>query len=98
MGALAGQIIHRPYRDEADHLRRIHRYAALWAEGAYLRGRRAVPGFGEAASLFAFFRNYFFKGGILLGSIGFRISRLNALYVREKFAKLQALEASRPPR
>lgn len=98
VGVLTGEIIHRPYRDEADHLRRIDRYSTLWAETAHLRGRRAIPGLGEAASLFAFLRNYFLKGGIFLGAVGLKVSRLNALYVREKFAKLRALETgSRGP-
>ena len=96
VGRLSGEIIHRPYRDEADHLRRIDRYTTLWAEGAYRKGQRATRGFGEAASFFAFLRNYFFKGGIFLGGIGLRISRLNALYVQQKYEKLKALETSQP--
>ena len=96
VGSLTGEIIHRPYRDEADHLRRIDRYTTLWAEGAYRKGQRATAGFGEAASAFAFLRNYVLKRGIFLGALGYRISRLNALYVRQKFAKLKAIENSRP--
>jgi glycosyltransferase involved in cell wall biosynthesis len=95
-GRLKGEIIHRPYRDEADHLRRIDRYTTLWAEAQFRKGRRARPGFGEAASFFAFLRNYFLKGGILLGEAGLRVSRMNALYVRQKFVKLKALEAAAP--
>jgi glycosyltransferase involved in cell wall biosynthesis len=95
---LVGEIIHRPYRDEADHLRRIDRYTTLWAEGEYVKGRRTITGFGAAASAFAFFRNYILKGGVLLGGVGYRVSRLNAFYVRQKFAKLQALEATRSRR
>ena len=95
VGRLAGEIIHRPYRDEADHLRRIDRYTTLWAETAHRDGRRAWPGFGEAAAFFAFVRNYLFKGGILLGSAGLTVSRMNALYVRQKFVKLKALEGRR---
>ena len=92
VGRLTGEIIHRPYRDEEDHLRRIDRYAALWAEAAYRRGKRAFPGVGAAAAFFAFLRNYFFKGGIWLGTVGLRVSRLNAFYVQQKFVKLKALE------
>ena len=83
------EIIHRPYRDEADHLRRIDRYTTLWAEAAFRKGRRAHLGFGEAASFFAFLRNYFLKGGILLGTVGLRVSRMNALYVQQKFREAQ---------
>jgi len=96
VGKLKGELIHRPYRDEEDHLRRIDRYASLWAEAAHRRGRRAIPGEGVAASFFAFLRNYFLKGGILLGTVGLKISRRNAFYVQQKFAKLRALEISTP--
>jgi glycosyltransferase involved in cell wall biosynthesis len=96
VGRLAGEIIHRPYRDEEDHLRRIDRYASLWAQAAHRRGRRAIPLVGAAASFFAFVRNYFFKGGIFLGTAGLKISRLNAFYVQQKFAKLRALQTTAP--
>jgi glycosyltransferase involved in cell wall biosynthesis len=96
VGRLSGEIIHRPYRDENEHLRRIDRYTTLWAEAAHRKGRRAIPGYGTVASFFAFLRNYFFKGGILLGAPGLKISRLNAFYVQQKFAKLKALEAASP--
>jgi glycosyltransferase involved in cell wall biosynthesis len=96
VGRLSGEIIHRPYRDEDEHLRRIDRYTTLWAEAEYRKGRRAVPGYGAAASFFAFLRNYFLKRGILLGTVGLRISRLNAFYVAQKFAKLKALETAAP--
>ena len=95
VGSLAGEIIHRPYRDEADHLRRIDRYTTLWAEAAFRNGKRATPGFGAAASSFAFLRNFVFKGGFYLGRVGYRISRLNAHYVSQKFVKLKALERAR---
>jgi len=94
VGSLEGELIHRPYRDEGDHLRRIERYTSLWAEAEHRKGRRARPGVGAAAAAFAFFRNYVLRGGFRLGAIGYRISSLNALYVRRKFEKLKALEAS----
>ena len=96
VGSLLGEIIHRPYRNEEDHLQRIDRYTTLWARAEYEKGRRARLGAGEAAAAFAFLRNYVFKGGLWLGRVGYRISSLNAFYVRQKFAKLKALEASRP--
>ncbi|HQZ18990.1 MAG TPA: glycosyltransferase family 2 protein [Vicinamibacteria bacterium] len=96
VGRLSGEIIHRPYRDEDDHLRRIDRYTTLWAEAEHRKGRKAVPGYGAVASFLAFLRNYFFKRGIFLGTVGLRISRLNAFYVQQKFAKLKALEDAAP--
>lgn len=94
IGRLKGEILHRPYRDEAEHLRRIDRYTTLWAESAYRGGRRAFPGFAEAAAFFAFFRNYLLKRGVFLGAAGLKVSRLNAFYVRQKFVKLRALQAA----
>ena len=91
---LPGELIHRPYRDVADHLQRIDRYTTLWAHAAHQKGGHAPPFAAEAASAFAFLRNYIFKGGIFLGGIGYTISRLNARYVYLKFAKLKALERS----
>ncbi len=96
VGRLSGEIIHRPYRDEDEHLRRIDRYTTLWAEAEHRKGRKAVPGYGAVASFFAFLRNYLFKGGILLGATGLKISRLNAFYVQQKFAKLKALDDVAP--
>jgi hypothetical protein len=88
-------LIHRPYRTREEHLRRIDRYTTLWAEAEYAKGRRAAPGAGLAASAFAFLRNYVFKRGFVLGGVGFEISKLNALYVRQKFVKLAALQAAK---
>lgn len=87
-GAFAGELIHRPYRDVADHRRRIERYATLWAEQAARDGRRASPLVAWGAGSFAFLRNYVFKGGVFLGGIGLTVSRLNASYVYWKYAKL----------
>lgn len=92
---LRGELIHRPYRTREEHLRRIDRYTTLWAEAEYAKGRRAAPGAGLAASAFAFLRNYVFKRGFVLGGVGFEISKLNALYVRQKFVKLAALQAAK---
>lgn len=88
VGSLAGEIIHRPYRDVNDHKRRIDRYTTLWAEEARARGQSSSIATAYGAAAFAFLRNYVFKGGLFLGSIGFTISRLNASYVYAKYAKL----------
>ena len=94
IGRLRGEIVHRPYRDEDDHLRRIDRYTTLWAQAAHRKGKTVVPGLGEAAAAFAFIRNYIFKRGVTLGDVGYRISRMNAFYVRQKFAKLKKLQSA----
>ena len=97
VGRLRGELIHRPYRNRDEHLRRIDRYTTLWAEAEFAKGRRAAPGAALAASAFAFLRNYLFKRGFVLGGVGFEVSKLNALYVRQKFVKLAALQAAKAP-
>ena len=97
VGRLRGELIHRPYRDRDEHLRRIDRYTTLWAEAEYAKGRRAIPGAGLTAAAFAFVRNYVFKRGFVLGAAGLEISKMNALYVRQKFVKLAALESPKAP-
>lgn len=97
VGRLRGELVHRPYRDRAEHLRRIDRYTTLWAEAEHAKGRRALPGTGPAAAAFAFLRNYVLKRGFVLGAAGFEISKLNARYVRQKFVKLAALHAAKAP-
>lgn len=96
IGRFSGELVHRPYRDEDDHRRRIERYTTLWAQAAHRKGKTVIPGVGEAASAFAFLRNYVFKRGFTLGDVGYKISRLNALYVRQKYAKLKALQSGPP--
>jgi glycosyltransferase involved in cell wall biosynthesis len=93
-GSLAGELIHRPYRDVEEHRRRIDRYTTLWAEQAARDGKTATFAAANAAAAFAFLRNYVFKGGLFLGSVGFAVSRLNASYVYWKYAKLAARSSS----
>ncbi|MEO8361684.1 MAG: glycosyltransferase family 2 protein [Vicinamibacteria bacterium] len=96
IGRFSGELVHRPYRDEDDHRRRIERYTTLWAQAAHRKGKTVIPGVGEVASVFAFVRNYIFKRGFTLGDVGYKISRLNAFYVRQKYAKLKALQSAHP--
>jgi glycosyltransferase involved in cell wall biosynthesis len=91
-GALRGEIEHHPYEDIADHLRRIDRYTTLWAQSAYAAGRRAGLVRIMLHPLWAFFRNYVLRGGMLLGVAGLVISTLNSFYVYAKHAKLGELQ------
>jgi glycosyltransferase involved in cell wall biosynthesis len=92
IGTLRGDLEHLPYRDIADHLETIERYATYAARQMHENGRRA--GWIELAvhSPLAFVRNYVLRGGFRDGSPGLIISRMNAYYVFLKFAKLWELE------
>jgi glycosyltransferase involved in cell wall biosynthesis len=91
IGVLRGEIEHHPYEDIADHLRRIDRYTTLWAQSAYAAGRRAGLVRIVLHPVWAFFRNYVLRGGVLLGTAGLVISTLNSFYVYAKHAKLGEL-------
>lgn len=97
VGRLRGEIEHHPYRDVADHLRKIDRYTTLWAEQARQAGRPARLLDLVFAPPWAFFRNYVLKRGFLLGRAGFTISGLNAYYTFAKLAKLAERGAAPRP-
>jgi glycosyltransferase involved in cell wall biosynthesis len=97
VGRLRGELLHYPYADVSDHLRKIDRYTTLWARQFHSAGRRTGPVEIAAAGLWAFFRNYVVKGGFRLGTPGLVISTLNAYYTFVKLAKLYELTRYRSP-
>jgi glycosyltransferase involved in cell wall biosynthesis len=97
VGRLRGELLHYPYADISDHLRKIDRYTTLWARQFFAAGRRTGPLGMASAGLWAFFRNYVVKRGFLLGTPGLVISTLNAYYTFVKLAKLRELAQAPPP-
>jgi glycosyltransferase involved in cell wall biosynthesis len=95
VGRLRGELLHYPYVDISDHLRKIDRYTTLWARQFHATGRRTGPVNMAFAGLWAFFRNYVIKHGFLLGTPGLVISTLNAYYTFVKLAKLYELAQAR---
>lgn len=91
VGRFRSELEHYSYRDIGHHMRSIDGYTTLWARQAFEAGRRAGLLEAFAASLWAFFRNYLLKGGVLLGGAGLTVSTLNAYYTYAKLAKLQEL-------
>jgi hypothetical protein len=78
VGRFATALIHHPYRDLSDALRKASRYAQLGAQDRFDRGAR-----GSAAGLFLrpafeFFRVLLLKGGILDGLVGVSVAFLHA--------------------
>jgi glycosyltransferase involved in cell wall biosynthesis len=97
VGRLRGELLHYPYRDIGEHMRKIDRYTTLWARQFQAAGRRTGPVNMMAAGFWAFFRNYVIKRGVLLGSAGLIISTLNTYYTFVKLAKLYELTRTGPP-
>ena len=93
---LRGELQHYTYRDLAEHLEKIERYATLAARQMHDEGRHAGLLQLSGHPPFAFLRNYLAHGGIRDGVPGFIISALNAYYVFLKYAKLWELRHSPP--
>ena len=92
VGRLRGELVHHPYADISDHLRKIDSYTTLWARQAHAAGRRSNIADMTAGATWAFFRNYLLKRGFLLGAAGYVVSVLNTHYTFVKLAKLRELE------
>jgi hypothetical protein len=87
---LAGDLDHHPYRDLAEHLDTIARYARRAAEVEPAAGRAWDP-VGRAA--WRFVRGYLLQGGFLDGRAGFCVAWRGARYTHLKW-RLRA-EAAR---
>jgi glycosyltransferase involved in cell wall biosynthesis len=96
---LHGPLIHHPYRDVSDALRKAFTYSRLSAEDHYERGVR-----GSAVALVArppleFFRCLVVKAGLLDGTAGLTIAAMHSFYYFLRTAFLLEMERSRekPP-
>jgi glycosyltransferase involved in cell wall biosynthesis len=78
IGRFVAPLVHHPYRDLSDALKKASRYAQLGAQDRYDRGAR-----GSAAGLFLrpafeFFRFLVVKRGFLDGAVGWSVAFLHA--------------------
>lgn len=76
--ALAEPLVHVPYRDLADALRKAVSYARLGADDRFERGERAGLASYVFRPAFEFFRCYAFKRGALDGAVGLWVAALHA--------------------
>lgn len=88
-GTLRGDLLHFTYRDTADFLERMDRYASLGAAEMRKEGKRATVIDLALRPPFTFFKMYLLRRGFLDGSLGFRLALLYARYTRAKYAKLR---------
>ncbi|MEM6883736.1 MAG: glycosyltransferase family 2 protein [Verrucomicrobiota bacterium] len=87
---LAGEIIHHSFKDETDYLQRMDHYSALWAEQKRVDGETAGALAPYTHSIWRFLRSYLIKGGFRGGSLGLKLSKLQAREVFLKYSKLQS--------
>jgi len=83
-GSFEGDLLHFPYRNWDDHLRRIDRYTELAAQASRSNGRR-----GNILKLIlgpptAFIKAFFLRGGFLDGWRGLAIAYMGARYVFQR--------------
>ncbi len=90
-GRLRHDLIHFPYRDISDHLRKIDRYTTQIAAQLHKTGRRAGLADLIGRPLVGFIRSYWLQRGFLDGWQGLLVAYLHAHYTRMKYAKLYAL-------
>jgi glycosyltransferase involved in cell wall biosynthesis len=101
VGRLATALVHYPYRDLSDALRKAARYAQLGAEDRYGRGARGTAAGLFGRPLFEFVRFLFLRGGFLDGSVGVSVAFLHAssYFLRAAFLlELQRRHRSGPER
>jgi hypothetical protein len=91
-GTLRGTLRHLPYRDLAHHLDKIDRYAAWGAADLHDGGRRAHWGDLSLRPAWRFVRSYLLRGGLLGGRTGLIASRMEAISVYRKYARLRHLD------
>lgn len=89
VGTLRGDLLHYTYRDTADFLERMERYAALAAQEMRQEGKRATPLDLAFRPPFTFLKMYLFRRGFLDGALGFRLALLYARYTFAKYSKLR---------
>lgn len=98
IGALTGELEHRPYADISDHVARINLYTTLAATQMHAQGRRVRAWQLVVHPVAAFLRNYVARGGMRQGRVGLVVSLVNATYVLLKFAKLYERGRTADPR
>jgi glycosyltransferase involved in cell wall biosynthesis len=84
-----GDLHHYSFRDSADHRARGEKYARLWAESAFERGKRAGPLAPAGHAAFRWLRGYLLRAGFLDGAAGWRIAAISARETALKYRTLR---------
>ncbi len=94
-GRLDGDLLHRPYRDLGEHIRKIEQYTSLFAEREMLKGSKV----GISDLLFRpfirFFKMYILKAGFRDGIPGIIACVMGGWYVCMKYARLYEISRTR---
>lgn len=86
--ALAGDIVHVPYRDLSEHLRTIDRYSRIHADAMRRRGQRARWWDVVARPPLHFVNAFLLRRGFLDGVPGFAVAALGSTHTMCKWLRL----------
>ena len=86
--ALSESMDHYTYAAFADWWRKAGQYTTIWADDAYVRGKRASYGKAASHALLGMLKVYLLQGGFLEGSMGIIATLQHGIYTAMKYAKL----------
>lgn len=89
---LKHKLIHHSYRSEADHRKKIEKYAALKAQSWVEHGQSPSLLKIFFGAGFKAFHSYILKLGILDGKVGWKLAKMNAFLVRRQLKEYQRLK------
>ena len=91
---LRNPLLHFSYRNKEDVERKVAHYSTAAAQQMYRSGRRSNWLDASIRGGWAFVRTYVLRLGVLDGSAGWNVARMNARTTYQKYRKLEALRAS----
>jgi glycosyltransferase involved in cell wall biosynthesis len=88
-GKLTSPLLHYSYLNEADVRRKTEQYARAGAMQMVKKGKTATIGDASVRAGWAFIRTYFLRLGMLDGSAGFNVAKMNfrTTYLKYKILK-----------
>ncbi len=90
-GKLQGLLLHYAFDDMEEVLHKVNQYSTAGAAMMHKRGRQASLSGAVLRGLWAFFRTYILRGGILDGREGFMLAVSNAEGTYYRYLKLMLL-------
>ncbi|WP_165971148.1 glycosyltransferase family 2 protein [Luteimonas terrae] len=82
---------HDTSRSHAEHVAKLSKYAALWAQQRQEAGKRAHALDGPLHAVAYLLKQYLLRGAFLDGTAGWRFHKAQADYVLEKYRRLRVL-------
>jgi len=94
---LNGKLLHYSYPTPAHYWRKLEQYSLAWATQAHARGRSSSMPRAVISGVAAFIKSYFFRLGILDGSMGFAVCAMQAQAAFGKYFTLYCLNQKNAP-